>query len=197
MIGRLMVAALLAAVGAASAQSTATKKELVGRLLEIQQPGLKALARGLVEQPAAMLLQQAGPILQNRVPAERREAAGKSIDSSTKRYFDEATPLVRDRAVKLAPSTIGAALEAKLNEDELRQLIAWFESPLNKKYQQLMPGIQTEFTKALVADARPAMEGKLKSLEQGIGTALGITAETPPESENRPAAKPKTKGRNK
>lgn len=192
-----LVVALLVAAGNASAQSSAAKKELVGRLLEIQQPGLEALARGLVEQPAAMLLQQAGPILQNRVPAERREAAGKSIDSSTKRYFDEATPLVRDRAIKLAPSTIGAALEAKLSEDELRQLIAWFESPLNKKYQQMMPVAQADFTKALVADARPAMESKLKSLEQGIGSALGITTEVPAEPESRPAAKPHAKGRSK
>ena len=62
---------------------------------------------------------------------------GKAIEAEVKKYVDEAYPLVRDRALKLAPSTIGAALEAKMSEDELKQLLAWLESPADKKYQQL------------------------------------------------------------
>ena len=36
--------------------------------------------------------------------AEQREAVGKSIEADAKHYVDEAGPLVRDRAIKLAPT---------------------------------------------------------------------------------------------
>ena len=82
------------------------------------------------------LMQDAGRFLQQQVPADRREAIGKQIEADVRRYVDETVPLVRERAIKLAPSTIGAQLEQKFTEDELRQLLAWFESPVNKKFQQ-------------------------------------------------------------
>ena len=194
MIRPLLLTLLVAGAGAASAQTSQAKKEMVARLLESQQPGLEAMVRGLVEQPVGILLQQAGPILRERVPAERRAAAAKAIDASTKKYFEEATPLLRERANKLAPATVGAALESKLTEDELRQLLAWVESPVNKKYQQLMPGVQAEFTKALAADARPAMEAKLQALERSIGSALGLPADGAAAAER---SKPAAKGSNK
>lgn len=190
----LLLTLLLAGAGAVSAQPSQAKKEIVARLLESQQPGLDAMVRGLVEQPVAVLLQQAGPILRERVPAERRDAAAKAIDASTKKYLDEATPLLRERANRLAPSTVGAALESKLSEDELRQLLAWIESPVNKKYQQLMPAVQAEFSKALAADARPAMDAKLQALERSIGNALGLPADGAASS---PRSKPAAKGGSK
>lgn len=194
MIRAVMLTLLLVGAGAVSAQSSPAKKEIVARLLESQQPALEAMVRSLVEQPVAILLQQAGPILRERVPAERRDAAAKAIDASTRRYLDEATPLLRERANKLAPATVGAALESKLTEDELRQLLAWVESPVNKKYQQLMPAVQADFTKALAADARPAMDAKLQALERSIGNALGL----PPDgAASSPRSKPAAKGGSK
>ena len=186
----LLLALLLGAAAAASAQPAPSKKEIVARLLESQQPGLDAMVRGLVEQPAAVLTQQARVILRDQIPAERRAAAAKSIEASTKKYLDEATPLLRERATRLAPTTVGAALEGRMTEDELRQLLAWVESPVNKKYQQLMPGIQAEFTKALIADARPAVDAKLQTLERSIGSALGLPLEGAAANERaKPAAR--------
>ena len=121
----------------ASLRQAPAKKDLVQKLLQLQQPGIEQLARGLVERPAARMMQEAGVVLQTQVPPEKREAIGKAIEADVKKYVDDATPLVRDRAIKLAPSTIGAMLEEKFTEDELKQIIAWFESPVNKKYQQV------------------------------------------------------------
>lgn len=182
-----LLLALLLAAGGVSAQTT--KKELVARLLESQQAGLDAMVRGLVEQPVAVLLDQAGPILRERVPAERRDAAAKAIDASTRKYFDQALPMLRERAIRIAPVTVGSMLESRLTEDELRQLLAWIESPLHRKYQQLTPVLQAEFTKALVADARPAMDAQLETLERSIGQALGL-----PVGAAAPASRPAAKG---
>ncbi len=186
----ILCALLLAATSLAHAQSTPAapssaaaplpsspaKKELVSKLLTLQQPGLEQAARSLVERPAAQMLQEAGRYMQTQVPAERREALGKAIDADVKRYVDESVPLVRDRAIKLAPSTLGAGLEQKFTEDELKQLVAWYESPVNKKFTQVSPELQNNFLQQLVTESRPLIEPKLQALQQQVRTALAPTA---------------------
>ena len=83
---------------------------------------------------------------------EKREAAGKAIDAEVKKYVDEAYPIVRDRAVKLAPSTIGVVFETRMTEEELKLLIGWLESPTAKKYQSLAVELRNNFSQKLVGD---------------------------------------------
>ncbi|MBC8057298.1 MAG: DUF2059 domain-containing protein [Rhizobiales bacterium] len=175
-----IVAALLASAALAHAQTPAptipsspAKKELIQKLMVLQQPGVENMARNLVEQPAVAMMQAAGRALQG-VPAEKRDATGKTIEAEIKKYVDESVPIVRDRAIKLAPSTIGAAMEEKFTEDELKQLVAWLESPINKKYSQFGPEIQTSFTQKLVAEARPTIEPKIQALEVKVRATLGV-----------------------
>jgi len=185
---RLFVTALLAgaamahaqtAASGASAAATPAKKELVQKLLVLQMPGIENVARNIVEQDAMGLLQEAGQVLQQQVPPEKRDAAGKAIQADVKKYVEDATPIVRDRAVKLAPSTIGAVLEEKFTEDELRQFIAWFESPVNKKYGQVVPEMQNNFAQKLVADVRPAIEPRLQALTAKVRASLGVPSAAP------------------
>ena len=182
-----LLAALATASPWALAQSTPAKKELVQKLLTSQQPGLDGLARLLVEQPARQLMQAAGQALQTQVAPERREAVGKSIEADVRKYVDESVPLVRDRAIKLAPTTLGVAIEEKFSEDELKQLIAWFDSPVNKKYQQFGAEMQNSFNEKLVADVRPTIEPKLQALEQQVRTSIS-SAVTASAGASAPAA---------
>lgn len=166
--------ALLALVTVAQAQAAETKKELVAKVLQLQQPAIEMAARALAERPAALMMQQAGQALQTRVAADKREAIGKEIQADVKKYLDEAVPLVRERALKLAPSTIGAMLEEKFSEDELKQLIAIIESPVNRKYSQMSGELQKSLVDKLVADTQGAIEPKVKALEQVIVKRLGL-----------------------
>lgn len=173
----ILALALALASGGAFAQAAATspaKKELVARLLKLQQPGIEQLARNLAEQPAGQLLNQAGMAMQARVPPEKREAMAKEIGTDVKKYAEEAVPLVRDRAIKLAPSTVGKLLEEKFTEEELQQIVATLESPSYTKYMQLSGDMQKGLLEKLVADTRPTIEPKLKALEASIGKRLGI-----------------------
>ena len=162
---RLMIAVLCAAATLVHAQ---TKKELVQKVLALQQPLIENISRSIVERPAAQLMQAAGQALQTQVPADKREAVGKSVEADVKNYVEESTPLLRERALKLAPSTIGVALEEKFTDAELKQLIAWLESPVNKKFQQVGPEMQTNFVQKLAADAAPLLDPKLQALQQKL-----------------------------
>jgi hypothetical protein len=192
----------LCACSLAQAQGTVSpaKKELVQKLLALQQPGIEAAARGMVERPAAMMLQEAGRMVQTQFPADKREALGKTIEADAKRYVEETFPPVRERALKLAPSTLGAALEEKFSEDELKQLIAWFESPVNKKFQQASGEMQNNFMQKLAAEARPLIEPKLQTLEQRVRSTLGVPAAgapaegaAAPKAAAKPPARPASK----
>ena len=165
----------------------ATKKDLVTKVLQLQQSAIEQSAQALAEQPAMQMMQQAGMALQTRVPPEKREAVAKAIQAEVKKYLDQAVPLVRERAVDLAPTTIGTLLEEKFNEAELKQLIGIIESPVNRKFQQMGGDMQRVLMDKLVADTRGAVEPKVKTLEAAIGKQLGLPAPAPTPAPAAPA----------
>ena len=177
---------LLVVASSVQAQTTA-KKELVAKVLLLQQPAIEQAAQALAERPALQMLQQAGMALQSQLPADKREAVAKEIQAEAKKYADEAVPLVRERAVKLAPSTVGALLEEKFNEDELKPLIAIIESPVNRKFLQLGGEMQNALIDKLVAETQAVVEPKVRALEQAIGKRLAQVA--PAAAPAAPAAK--------
>jgi hypothetical protein len=184
----LTVLALFAFTSVAHAQSTPTKQELIARILVAQQPAIEQTAQAIVERPAIQMQQQAGLALQARVAPEKREAAAKRIQADLKKYIDEVGPVVRAQAVKLAPSTVGVLLDEKFTEDELKQLIAIIESPVNKKFTQMGGEFQKSLGEKLVAQTQASVTPKVKALEQSIAGHLGLpTAAATKESE--PAAK--------
>jgi hypothetical protein len=136
------------------------------------------MARQLVEVPAARLMQQASPVLQQKIAADKREAVAQEIQADVKKYVDEAVPFVRDRAIKLGPSTIGAMLEEKFTEDELKQIIAALESPVFRRYNAMGNDLQRVLGEKLVAETRGTIEPKMQALQQAVGRRLGV-APTP------------------
>ncbi|MFN0184378.1 MAG: hypothetical protein ACKVQR_11235 [Aquabacterium sp.] len=178
-----VLASLLPLVAAAQATTPAAsspaKKELVQKILQLQQPGIEQMARVMAEQTVAPLVQQAQVELQ-RQPAEKRDAIGKEMQADLKKYGDEVIPVLRDRAVKLAPSTVGAILEERFTEDELKQVVALLESPVNRKFQSVGGELQRALSEKLVAESRPLLEPKLRTLRDTMAKRLGITP--PPAS---------------
>jgi hypothetical protein len=194
---RWMMVALLVVASGVQAQ-TAAKKELVAKVLLLQQPAVEQAAQALAERPALQMMQQAGMALQQQVPADKREAVAQDIQAEAKKYADEAVPLVRDRAIKLAPSTVGALLEEKFSEDELKQLIAIIESPVNRKFLQLGGEMQKALIDKLVAETQGAVEPKVRALELAIGKRLAqASGPAAPAAAAPKAAKPPGKAASK
>lgn len=175
----ILAATLMAAAPLAGAQSPApasspAKKELVQKVLTLQQPAIENMARQMIEVPAARLMQQASPVLQQKIAADKREAVAQEIQADVKKYVDEAVPIVRERALKLGPSTIGVMLEEKFTEDELKQIIAALESPVFRRYNAMGNDMQRVLGEKLVAETRSTIEPKMQALQQAVGRRLGV-----------------------
>jgi uncharacterized protein len=184
-------AAAPAAPAAPAAQpSSPAKKELVAKILKLQQPGIEAMGRGMAEQPASQLLQQAASALP-RLPAEKREAIARDIEADLRKYADETVPLVSARAVKLAPSTLGVLLDERFTEDELKQVVALLESPVNRKFQGMSGDMQRALSEKLVAEMRGEIEPKVRALEQSVIRRLGLPAPAAASAPKAAAPAPK------
>ncbi|MEO8080796.1 MAG: hypothetical protein ABI641_09715 [Caldimonas sp.] len=163
------------------------KKELVHRVLQAQQAEIETLSKSVVERPAAQMMQQAAIVLQRQVPADKREGMGRAIEADVKKYVDEAYPLVRERALKIAPTTIGTVLEEKMSEEDLKQLVAWLESGANKRYQALGADMRNAFIQQLLSEIRPLLDPKVQALDSRIRVILGV----PPAQQAAPASSAK------
>jgi len=187
----LAIAAACTSVQAQSTpatQSTPAKKELVARILKIQQPAIETMARGLVQEPLMPLMEGAERALQQRVAAEKREAVAKAIQADARKYVDETVPIVRDRAIKLAPTTVGPVLEEKFTEDELKQIVAMLESPVLAKFQAAGADLQRALIEKTVAETRTQVEAKFRALEDTTAKRLGVSNGTPAAGASKPAA---------
>lgn len=161
---------------------SATKRRLLARVIALQQPAVEASARGIVEQSLYTMVQGGRQLLQTEVPPERRDATGREMDIAVRRYRDDVTPIVQGHAARIAPTVIGPLLEARFNEAELRQLIAWLESPVHRKYQEVLPQLQDGFVDQLVNESRGEIEPRLNLLGERLAKLMGMPIVAPPAS---------------
>lgn len=183
----LVIAAACATTGA-QAQTTPAKKEAVARILKLQQPGIEKMARALVQDSVLPLMDAAGNALQQRVAADKREALGKEMQADARKYVEDTTTMVRDRALKLAPTTVGPMLEEKFTEDELKQLVTLLESPVLAKFNSVGGDIQRSLLEKVVADTRPQVEPRLRALEDNFAKKLGLPPNGGAAGAGKPAA---------
>ncbi len=201
----IAMALLVSAALTAHAQTTPTtpaaaspaKKELVAKVIALQHGSIENLARNIVERPAMQLMQEAGRVLQTQVAPERRDAAAKSIEADVKKFVDDANPVLRERALKIAPATLAPLLEERLSEDDLKQLVAWLESSAAKKYQQVAGELQQALAQKIAGEANTLLEPKLQALQQKIRTTLGVPAPAAQGSKPAAAAAPAAKASGK
>lgn len=160
----------LCALAPVAAQSTDAKARLVDRVIALWRPEDVVIV--MVQRPAADALQQARIALQGRVTAERRDSAIKDMAVDVQKYIDEATPVARDSARKQVTTTIAPMLMQQFSEDELKQLVALLESPVKKKFEQMMPQLERSLGEKVAAESRPIIDPKLRELTQAVGLKL-------------------------
>lgn len=168
----MLAMALCAASIPVHAESTPAKKELVAKVIRLQMPMREQLMRQMAQGPVAPMAQQVGQILQFRVPPEKREAVAKEVQGQMAKYVEETLTLLREREAKMAPTVMGPLLEEKFSEDELKQLITFLESPVQRKYLDVNGESLKAMSAQLVADTRATVEPKFKAMEQSVSKRL-------------------------
>jgi uncharacterized protein len=164
--------ALLASTLTLSAHAADDKKDLVQKLLAIQQVSLDATAKSLAENPARQMIMAVQPVLTQAVPPEKREATAKAVDAEIKKYLDAATPIVKVVTNKASQSAVAPMLEEKFTEDELRQLVSILDNPALKKYQGLLPEMNKVLVDKVLNDARPQVDPKLQTAQDNVRKIL-------------------------
>ncbi len=181
----LVAVTLALAAGSALAQPSPAKKALIDKIVALQQQGLAdGLAGSIVQGPLPQLM-QAGRAALQQVPAEKREATAKAMDAELKKFVDENVPYLKDKISKAVPNTASALLDERFNEDELKQILAWAESPVSQKFGMLSVELQKAVAQKVMAEAGPTLEGRLKTLQGNLAKQLGIQ---PPAAASKPAA---------
>jgi uncharacterized protein len=166
----------------AAAQS---KKELANKLLQLQQTGVEQVGRNMAGQVSQRVLAVSGQAL-SRQPADKREALARDIQADVKKFYDEVEPILRKRATELAPGVALAAYEERFSEDELKQVIAWLESPVSRKFAQLDAELGNTLVQKIAADTKPVLDPRLAALEQTIAKKLGLKATSAPGASSAP-----------
>jgi hypothetical protein len=185
---KTLMALLLLASAGAFAQTSPAKQALVDKLLSLQRPAIEQTAQVMAERPALQMMQRAGIALQTRVAPEKREAVAKELQADLKNYADEVVPLMQQHAVKLAPATVGVMLAEKFTENELKQLIAIIESPVNRKFLQMGGEMQKALAEKLVADMQVKVDPKIKALAAAMDKPLGLPTVAASAEAAKPAA---------
>jgi uncharacterized protein len=183
-----LAAALIAAALplAHAADPAPAKKKLIDQIIASQQEAFTNGARGTVQQSAVQLVGAANQVIQTQVPADKREAVLQQIQNDARKYVDDASPIAIATVKKLAPVKVPPVLDAKFNEAELKTLLAWLQSPVSKKFQEIGPELQKALIEPMVAEAGPQITPKLQALEQRTRDTL--RAAVPGAAASAPAA---------
>lgn len=169
-----VLAALAAVTLLAPAAHAQSKKELVAKVIALQKPQYEQFGNMLAQMPIQQLVASAGQVLNTRIAPEKREALGKAMEAELQQYGKDVVPALRASALKHAPELIGAKLEASFNEEELKQLIGYLESPVIKRYAQMSPEFQNTLAQRVTSENRALIESKAKALDAKLVSLLGL-----------------------
>jgi hypothetical protein len=152
------------------------KQKLIDQVLALWP--IEEVGIGMVQRPAVSAMEQARIALQGRVTADKQQAAMKAIGGDVQKYVDEATPIARDSALRLKKPVLAPLLAQNFSDEELRQLIVLLQSPVRKKFEQLVPQFEKAYGERIAADSHAQIDPKLKTLTESVGVKLRAAAMT-------------------
>ena len=183
----------LALSGAAQAQTADPKLEWATKAVALQQgPELERLVSQLAESSSQDIVQSWGVKLRTDLPKEKAEQTAQSLNAELKKYNDDVSKIISSKVNKASADSLVPVYMARFSLDELKQLVAFFESPAVKKYQAAAPELGNIFVNQLVLETRSDVNARAKQFDDAaakiVGTAPKAPAATAPDK-SKPAAK--------
>lgn len=180
--------ASLALSATVNAQTVDPKLEWAAKAVALQQgPELERLVGQLADSATQDILQNWGPRLQSDVPAARIEQAKEGLNTELKKYFDDVSNTINNKVSKASNNALIPAYMDRFSLDELKQLVAFFESPAIKKYQLAAPELGNLFVKQLIEETRADVTARTRQFDDAATKIIG-TAPAPRTPAAGPAA---------
>ena len=179
--------------GTAQAQTIDPTLDWAAKAVALQQgPELERLVGQLAESSSQNIVQSWGVKLRSDVPKDRVEQTAQSLNAELKKYNDDVTKIISGKVNKASADSLIPVYMARFSLDELKQLVAFFESPAVKKYQTAAPELGNVFVNQLIIETRGDVSARAKQFDDAaakiVGSAPKGPAATAPEK-SKPAAK--------
>lgn len=171
---------VLALSGAAVAQTVDPKLEWATKAVAVQQgPELERLVNQLAESSSQGIVQSWGDKLRSDVPKDKLEQTTQSLNAELKKYNDDAVKIISGKVNKASTDSLIPVYMARFSLDELKQLVAFFESPAVKKYQSAAPELGNIFVNQLVMETRVDVNARAKQFDEAAAKIVGSTPKAP------------------
>ena len=173
LIATLAIASL-ALSAAANAQTADPKLEWATKAVALQQgPELERLVGQLADSATQDILQNCGPKLQSNVPPAKMEQAKEGLNTELKKYFEDVSKTINGKVGKVSSSALIPAYMERFTLDELKQLVAFFESPAIKKYQSAAPELGSLFVKQLIEETNTDVMARTRQFDDAATKIVG------------------------
>ncbi len=180
----------LALTTIAQAQSADPKLEWATKAVALQQgPELERLVGQLADSATQEILQNWGAKLQSDVPPAKMEQAKEGLNNELKKYFDDVSKTISGKVSKVSTTALIPAYMERFTLDELKQLVAFFESPASKKYQAAAPELGNIFVRQLIDETRADVTARSRQFDDVATKIVGST----PAPKASPGAADKSK----
>ncbi len=176
------------------AQPTDSKIEWATKAVAAQQgPELDRLVEQLANSSSQALVQSWGTKLRANVSDAQFEKASGSLNEELKKYYDDVSKVIKSKVAKASSDSLVPAYMERFSLEELKQLVAFFESPAVKKYQATAPALGDIFVNQLIIEARTDVSARARQFDEAatkiVGTAPKSPAATATPDKSKPAAK--------
>ena len=184
----------LAFLGSVQAQTADSKLEWATRAVALQQgPELDRLIGQLAESSSQNVVQNWGAKMRANVPQAQIEKAAASLNVELKKYNDDVSRIIKDKVTKASTDSLIPAYMERFSVEELKQLVAFFESPAIKKYQAEAPAFGGIFVNQLILETRSDVAARAKQFDDVatkiVGTAPKQDTPVSAPEKSKPAVK--------
>ncbi len=179
--------------GTVQAQTADPKLEWATKAVALQQgPELDRLVSQLAESSSQDKVQSWGVKLRSDVPKDKVELTAQSLNAELKKYNDDVTKIISGKVNKASAESLIPVYMSRFSIDELKQLVAFFESPAVKKYQAAAPELGNIFVNQLIMETRADVSARAKQFDDAAAKIVGAAPKAPAAAapdRSKPAAK--------
>lgn len=162
------------APAATATPASEAKRALAAQMVVFQRgPDMERMAYQLTSDAVQPLIERWGPRLE-ALPAPRQDKAREQLNVELQALGNSVRKVIEEQMAKSADSALLDGYLERFSEDELKQLVAVFESSAFKKYQALAPELGKLWVKDVAEKSRSAVFAKDKDFDTKAAAIMGI-----------------------